>query len=222
MNLKNKRILVTGGTGFIGAAVVNKLIDQGCYVNIISLSKKSIWRIDDNSNYKLFKIDLRNPKKVKKCIKNIKPEIIFHLAAYINPEQDFYNIDKAFSINFNGTKNLLQSLNEFDYDLFINTGTGHEYGDIKPPFKETDRENPIYPYAASKIAATYLCEMMANTFDKSIITIRPFITYGPKQVSRSLIPSLIFSAIEKKKLSLTPCDQRREFLYIDDLVEAYC
>ena len=221
MNLRDKRILVTGGTGFIGSAIVNKLINQGCYVNIISLSKKFIWRIDDKSNCKFFKIDLRNPYKVKKCIKTIKPEIIFHLAAYINPEPDFSNIDKAFSINFNGTKNLLQSLNEYDYDLFINTGTAHEYGNIKAPFKETDREKPIFPYSASKVATTYLCEMMFNTFDKSIITIRPFITYGPKQISRSLIPSLIFSAIEQKKLSLTPCDQRREFLYIDDLVEAY-
>ncbi|MFX1395266.1 MAG: NAD-dependent epimerase/dehydratase family protein, partial [Promethearchaeota archaeon] len=221
MNLKNKRILVTGGTGFIGAAIVNKLINQGCYVNIISLSKEFIWRIDDKSNHKFLRIDLKNPYKVKRCIQNLKPEIIFHLAGDINSVRDLNYLNKSFSTNFNGTKNLLQSLNKYEYDLFINTGSAEEYGNIKVPFKETDREKPVSPYSASKVATTYLCEMMANTFDKPVITIRPFLIYGPKQISRGFIPSLIFSGIEKKKISLTLCEQTREFLYIDDVVEAY-
>ena len=221
MNLKDKKILVTGGTGFIGSAIVNKLINQGCFVNIFFLSKKFIWRVEDKSNCKFFRFDLRNPYKVKRFIQNLKPEIIFHLAGDINPIRDLNYLNKSFSTNFNGTKNLLQSLNKYEYDLFINTGSGEEYGNINIPFKETDREKPVSPYSASKVATTYLCQMLANTFDKPIITVRPFLAYGPKQISRGFIPSLIFSGIEKKKIALTLCEQTREFLYIDDLVDAY-
>lgn len=220
MDLTDKIILVTGGTGFIGSNLVNQLINKGCHVNIITLSNEFDWRIEDKKKCKFFYIDLQKYSDVEKCIDRIKPEIIFHMAAYVNPEREINLIDKLISINYIGTKNLLVSLNNYDYDLFINTGTSDEYGRSIAPFKEIQREKPISPYSASKVAATYLCEMMANIYGKPIITIRPSLIYGPKQISNSLIPLLIYSGISKKTLSLTPCEQTRDFLFIYDLVEA--
>jgi len=220
MDLRVKSILVTGGTGFIGAALVNKLISEGCHVNIISLPKDPIWRIDDISKCKLYEADLRNPSEAEKTIKKIQPEIIFNLAGIIDTQLTKETINQVFSINLDATRNLLIALSEYDYDLFIHTGTGNEYGNMKPPFNETDRENPISPYSASKIATTYFCEMMARVYEKPIITVRPFLIYGPKQISRSLIPSLIYSGIQDKKLSLTPCEQTRDFIFIEDVVDA--
>lgn len=221
MNLLNKQILVTGGTGFIGSALVNKLISQGCNVNIISRNKENAWRIENKYKCRFFAVNVQNFSEVEKSINTIEPDIVFHLAGYSTPEKDINAINKTFSVNFNGTKNLLLALNEIDYDLFVNTGTGNEYGNINPPFKETNRENPISPYSTSKVAATYLCKMMATIYDKPIITVRPFLTYGPKQIGKMLIPSLIYSCIEKKNLSLTSCEQYRDFVYIEDIVDAY-
>ncbi len=220
MDLTDKIIMVTGGTGFIGSNLVNQLTNKGCHVNIITLSNEFDWRIEDKKKCKFFYIDLQNYSGVKKCIDRIKPEIIFHMAAYVNPEREINLIDKLISINYIGTKNLLVSLNDCNYDLFINTGTSDEYGRTFAPFKETQREKPVSPYSASKVAATYLCEMMASTYDKPIITIRPSLIYGPKQISNSLIPLLIYAGISKKTLSLTPCEQTRDFLFIYDLVDA--
>ena len=221
MGIDDKTILVTGGTGFLGAAIVNKLLSINCNVNIISLPRDPIWRIDDTSKCKFFNSDLRNIKETEKTINKIKPELIFHLAGIINTEINIDAIYQVYSMNFEITKNLLLALKDYDYDLFINTGTGNEYGSNKLPFKETDRENPKSPYSASKTAATSFCEMMTNVYGNPIITVRPFLVYGPKQISRSLIPSLIYSSLEKKKISLTPCEQIRDFIYIDDVTDVY-
>ncbi len=221
MYLSNKKILVTGGTGFIGSAIVNRLINQECCVNIITLDKEFNWRIENKKDCNFYYLDLLNFSELTDCILEIKPEIIFHLAAYVNPERDLNNINKSISINYIGTKNLVLSLDRIKYDLLINTGTCEEYGNNIVPFKETSRENPVSPYSASKVATTYFCQMIANIYSKPIITVRPFLTYGPKQIVRLLIPWLIYSGIEKKKLSLTPCKQTRDFIFIEDLVEAY-
>ncbi len=221
MDLKNKRILITGGLGFIGSALANKLIKDGCNINIISRSTHNIWRIEDKTQIRLYKIGLEKNSKLVKCIKKIEPEVIFHLAGNVNPVRDFNLIDKAFLIHFYATKNLIQALNDIDYELLINTGTSDEYGFLKAPFKETDRGIPISPYSASKLGTTQFCEMISNIFEKPIITVRPFLIYGPKQISKSLIPWLIYSGIEKISLKLTPCEQTRDLIFINDLVDAY-
>ncbi|MFX1311126.1 MAG: NAD-dependent epimerase/dehydratase family protein [Promethearchaeota archaeon] len=221
MNLKNKEILVTGGTGFIGSAIVNKLINMNCKVNIISLPDDYVWRIEKKEECKFFYVNLLNFNETLKCIKAINPEIIFHLAGIVTPETDFKTIQKAFSVNFDGTKNLILSLNDLDYDLLINTGTGNEYGGNISPLKESERENPVTPYSASKVAGTYFCEMIATVYNQPIITVRPFLTYGPKQLAKFFVPWLIYCAIEKKEISLTQCQQTRDFVYIDDIADAY-
>lgn len=221
MQLKDKQVLITGGTGFIGSSIANRLINQDIDVSIIDNNNNSLWRIDNVNKCKFFCIDLQNYSEVENTVKKINPDIIFHLAAYVNPERDYDSINKSYNINLNGTKNLILSLNNYSYDLFINTGTCEEYGNIEAPFRESNRESPVSPYSASKIAATYFCEMNAKIYNKPIITVRPFLTYGPKQIARLLIPWLLYSGFEKKRLLLTPCEQTRDFIYIDDLVDAY-
>ena len=221
MDLRYKNILVTGGTGFIGSAIVNKLINKGCEVDIISMPGDPTWRIEDISKCRLHYTNLLNPKETEICIKDIRPEIIFHLAGIVDTGISRKSINTNFSLNLEATRNLLMILNDFDYELFINTGSGNEYGNNEPPFYEDARENPISPYSASKIAQTYFSRMISNVYEKPIITVRPFLIYGPKQISRSLIPSLIYSGIEKKKISLTPCEQTRDFIYIEDVANAY-
>ena len=99
MDLKDKNILVTGGTGFIGSAVVNKLINQGCEVNIISMPEDPTWRIEDISKCRFNNTNLLNPQKTEKCIDDIKPEVIFHLAGIIDTGINRESINTVFTLN---------------------------------------------------------------------------------------------------------------------------
>ncbi|PUU88931.1 NAD(P)-dependent oxidoreductase [Halanaerobium sp.] len=219
--MKNKKFLVTGGTGFIGSHLVNRLLTMGEEVHVIAHSENNFWRLENIDKINMEIIDIKDLDKLNKFISKLSPDIIVHLAAYVNAERDLNGIDMAIDNNFNGTLNLLKSLNNIDYDLFINTGTCEEYGDGGAPFQENQREHPVSPYSLSKTCSTYLCELFSKIYDKPIITVRPFLTYGPKQTSQMLIPELIRKGINGEKMKLTAGEQSRDFIYIDDLIDAF-
>jgi UDP-glucose 4-epimerase len=106
-------------------------------------------------------------------------------------------------------------------ECFVNTGASEEYGDGLVPFREDQREIPVSPYSASKVAATYFCQMLHKSMGLPIITLRLFLTYGPYQDTNMFIPSLIQHCLERKDFPMTEGDQTREFNYVDDIVEAY-
>lgn len=217
--IDNKSILITGGTGFIGSSIANQLSRNNSKVHIIDKSDEFLWRIENN--VKTYFLDMGNEIELKRTLKEIEPDIIFHLAANVDPERDLSKFNINFESNLKATHNLLLALNDSNYDMLINTGTSEEYGDNPAPFHEEMREKPVSPYSASKVASTYLCDMFSKVYDKPIITVRPFLTYGPKQISRLLIPTLIYHGINNFEMDLTPCEQTRDFIYIDDLVDAY-
>jgi nucleoside-diphosphate-sugar epimerase len=219
--MSKERYLVTGGTGFIGSYITNKLVSQNKDVYIFALSDKENWRIDEEEKVNILYGDISNFDRINSVVREINPTFIFHLAAYVNVDRDLSAIDKAIDINFRGTLNLLKALNEIDYKLLINTGTCEEYGIGEVPFVEDQKEHPVSPYSFSKTTNTYLCELFANIYKMPIITVRPFLTYGPKQVSNMLIPQLIYSGINSKKLELTSGEQTRDFIFVEDVADAY-
>ena len=220
MELKNKRILVTGANGFIGSHIIRALSSEGSLIFGISLDNEFDWRLKDiecNCAY----INLLNEEKLNSYIHEVKPEIILHLSAYVNAERDFHVVNQMIDVNLKGTINLLSALQDFDYELFINTGSGEEYGDNQAPFEEGQKENPVSPYSASKVASTYFCGMVKKIFQKPIITVRPFLVYGETQISRMLIPWLIYSGITQTRVELTPGDQTRDFIHVKDVANAF-
>lgn len=219
--MTNSKFLVTGGLGFIGSFIVNELIKRSQEVYVFTRSDEYKWRLDHVEMCNIIKIDITDYESVKNAIEKIKPDYIFHLAGAMIVDKDMDLIEKAIHINFIGTYNLLNALKDIDYSLFINTGSRDEYGNLNPPFKEYQREHPLSPYAFSKVTTTYLCEMVSNLFKKPIVTIRPFLTYGPKQMIPRLIPSLIYAGITDKKINLTMGEQYRDFTYVSDVAEAY-
>jgi nucleoside-diphosphate-sugar epimerase len=125
--------------------------------------------------------------------------------------------------NIKGTLNLLRGVIEekIILECFVNTGSSEEYGNGPVPFSEDQRERPVSPYSASKVAATYFCQMIYRSMGLPIVTLRPFLVYGPNQDTDMFIPSLIQHCLEGKDFPMTEGDQTREFNYIDDIIEAY-
>ena len=222
--LGNKRVLVTGATGFIGSHLVRRLLEEGAEVHAFIRKDSRTFRIDDVARRLIiWHGDLTNESSVISCIKNTRPQIVFHLATYRNVERDLKLFPSMIDINIKGTVNLIKAILEekISLECFINTGTCEEYGNAQVPFQEDMREIPVSPYSASKVAVTYFCQMMHNTMNLPIMTLRPFLAYGPQQAADMFIPSLIYHCLIRKDFPMTAGDQTREFNYVDDIVEAY-
>jgi len=221
MTLKNKKVLVTGASGFIGSHLTERLLKEKADISIIKRENSSSVHLEPfKGKVKAFTCDLRNFEEVKKAIATTKPDIIFHLAAHASPER---NIDSKLIFNNNlfGTINLFKALNG-NFDLFVNTGTCEEYGNGKTPFQEDQAPISVSPYSASKIATTHYCQMLNKVHNLPIVTLRPFLTYGPRQRNmKMLIPSAIISSLKNEKLKMTKGEQTRDFIYVEDVVEGY-
>ncbi len=220
--LKDTKVLVTGVSGFIGSHLARRLVAEGAEVYGLVRKSSNLRRIQDlKSQLNLHYADLRDFESVRKAVQDIKPQKVFHLAAYVDVSRSFEVMDEMVEVNMKGTLNLLRALDGTGYDCFINTGTCEEYGDNPVPFMEEQIPNPVSPYSASKAATTVFCQMLHKSLGLPIITLRPFLTYGPGQESNMLIPSLIKGAIKGEALEMTPGEQTREFNYVDDIVDGF-
>lgn len=223
-SLKKKDVLVTGADGFIGSHLVRRLLAEGANVHVFVVNKNKSLRLTDISEKLIFwPCDITEYRSVRHCVKKSKPEIIFHLAALRNVSRDFRLAQQMIDVNIRGTANFLRAIKEENIDLncFINTGTCEEYGDGRVPFKEEQREQPISPYSASKVAVTHLCQMIAKTMGLPIMTLRLFLTYGPAQDEDLFVPSLIRHCLKGKDFPMTSGGQAREFIYVSDIIDAY-
>lgn len=215
-------VLITGGAGFIGANLVNKLLDfKYNNVNLIVRESTVLWRLKTAlPKIHLHKVDLLDMDNLKKTIEKVNPSIIFHLAtysAYRNQEAALEMIET----NIKGTLNLLISSQDINYDIFVNTGSSSEYGIKEKPMKEDDLLKPVSFYAATKSSATLLCQAFSKEYKKPIVTLRPFSVYGPYEENDRFIPTIIKAIIENKPISLTPGRERRDFIYIADIIDIY-
>ena len=220
--LKNTRVLVTGISGFIGSHLARRLVKEGAEVYGLARTSSNLERLRDISNEIVFHYgDLRYFSTIKTAISAIKPQKVFHLAAQVDPRRSLALIDDMVQVNLIGTINLLQALNGSHYDCFINTGASEEYGDNPTPFREDQIPRPVSPYSASKASATVFCQMLHKTGKAPIVTLRPFLIYGPGQQGDMLIPSLIRKTTIGEEFKMTKGEQTRDFNYIDDVVDAY-
>lgn len=220
--LRNTKVLVSGISGFIGSHLTRRLVKEGASVFGLVRNKSNLSRIQDLKNQiKLHCADLRDFGSIQKVVHDIKPEKVFHLAAYVDVSRSFEVVDEMIEVNIKGTLNLLRALDGIDHNCFINTGTCEEYGDNPVPFREDQKPNPVSPYSASKVATTMFCQMLYKTQGLPIVTLRPFLTYGPGQESNMLIPSLIKKVLKGEVFEMTKGEQTREFNYVDDIVDGF-
>lgn len=219
---KFSKILITGATGFIGSHLTHRLVEEGFTVGIIKRQNSDAWRIKDIlDKIKCYDVNLLDTMGIIKVVSDFNPDGIFHLATYYAVEHNLQEISLMIDTNVLGAINLLESSKETKVKLFVNTSTCFVYKDSENKLKENDDIKPLNLYALTKIQAEQACTFYSEKYDLQTITFRLFPPYGPMDHERRLIPYAIKNFLEKKKLKLTTGEQKWDFVYVDDIVNAY-
>ena len=223
-----KKILVTGGGGFIGSHLVETLIKDGHSVKtIVPYNPDNSWGWIDSfepnikKNLEIVSGDICDQNLVSKLVKNV--DVIFHLAALISIPYSYVSPRSYISTNIMGTLNLLEASRNSNVELFVQTSTSEVYGSSQySPIDEQHPLNAQSPYAATKIAADQLALSYYRSFDLPVSIIRPFNTFGPRQSLRAFIPTIITQILSsKKKIKLGNLNPKRDFSYISDTVRGF-
>ena len=214
---KNKKILVTGSSGFIGTNLVNHLLTAGLEVTGIDIIKPQY--VIEDEHFQFYNYDLAS--KFPTIEENI--DIVFHLAAYANPNLCKKNPDIAFRNNVQVTYNVLQLANKKNVENVIFTSSAQLYGNY-PKYFPINESHPTYVTDNVYSITKKLCEDICNTFIQNeglnVNIVRLFNIFGPFQSFDYLIPTIIKQAIEKNLIELWSKKPIKDFLYIDDLIEA--
>ena len=219
--LSGKRILITGATGFVGACLLHRLVSLGFDVHIITRAVSNKWRIRDIlKDVTEHDVDLWDSTSTEALVAEIRPNIIYHLAAYAAyPFQQ--DVLQTIHTNVLGTVNLLNACVKYGFDSFINTGSSSEYGQKKAPMKETDLLEPNSLYAVTKSAATQYCEFIGKSKGLPVATLRLFSVYGYYEEPSRLIPTVVKACLKKKNPELSSGAPVRDFVFVDDIIDLY-
>ncbi len=223
-----KKILVTGGSGFIGSNLVNYLIKKNYFViNIDKLAYSSnTYNKPQNRNYKFFKLDINNKNQLKKIIEKYKPECVFNIAAETHVDR---SIDSPFQFmhsNIMGVFSLLEVIKNFSKKnkkiKLVHISTNEVYGDIKiNRSSEKYPYNPSSPYSASKASADHLIKSYVRTYNLPAVISNCCNNYGPYQFPEKLIPKMITNILNNRSLPIYAKGQNsREWIFVEDHCEA--
>ena len=226
-----KKVIVTGGLGFIGSNLVNILLKKKYFViNIDNVTYSSnfynLRNISKNKNYRFIRLDINNHKKIFNVLKKYEPNAIFNLAAETHVDRSIDGPEKFIKSNILGVFNLLQAFRKFveknKRSRLIHISTDEVYGDILiGRSKENDAYKPSSPYAASKASSDHLVYSYIRTFNIPAIITNCSNNYGPRQHPEKLIPKLIYNVLKNKSLPLYGKGlNSREWIYVDDHCEA--
>lgn len=219
--MTKRKFLITGASGFIGANLARRLIEDRQEVHLILRDGFKTWRLDGLlKKFQIHYQDLSKRDQLIRIFKKVRPDMIYHLAT--SGAYSYQNDpDLIIKTNILGTWHLLQAAMTVGFELFINTGSSSEYGFKTQPMQETNLLEPNSYYAVTKSFQTYLSSFIANSQNKNIVTLRPFSVYGPFEEATRFIPTLMKALFFKKPLNLVNPQTSRDMIYIDDMVEAY-
>jgi len=247
--MNSKTIIVTGGAGFIGSAVVRELINntQHTVINLDKLTYagnlESLKSVDTSDRYRFEQVDICDPAAVKHVFETHQPDIVMHLAAESHVDRSIDGPGEFIHTNIVGTYTLLDQAraywNELDFDKkanfrFHHISTDEVYGDLPHPdevseaekeslpmFTEKTAYEPSSPYSASKAGSDHLVRAWQRTFGLPTLVTNCSNNYGPYHFPEKLIPLVILNALEGKELPIYgKGNQIRDWLYVEDHARA--
>jgi len=217
----NKRILITGGGGYLGSKLAEKISESTAEIFLLDIAFNEISAALINKHKKVEKllVNLTDFSELKDACQESKPDIIFHFGAVINRERDFSLYDNLYEINVKGTFNLLKCLEKVDYKSFYFASTGEVYGTKNTsPFSEDMMPAPVSPYSCTKLMAENLISTYSSIQRKPFTILRMFLFYGPSMPRNFFISQLEFALNNDEEFKMTKGEQRRDFLHIDILI----
>ncbi|MFH1115232.1 MAG: SDR family NAD(P)-dependent oxidoreductase [Pseudomonadota bacterium] len=225
MDWSHFRVLVTGAGGFIGSHLAESLVDKGALVRaMVRYNSRGLWGWLDVSDRKhdmeVIHGDVRDLDTVREAVKGV--EVVMHLASLISIPYSYAAPRSYVDTNITGTLNVLQAAREEEVDLVIHTSTSEVYGTAQ--YVPMDENHPLQaqsPYAAAKIASDKLAEAFHRSFGLPVVTVRPFNTFGPRQSSRAVIPTIVSQALAKTSLELGNLSPTRDLTYVTDTAEGF-
>lgn len=222
-NFNCKKVLVTGGAGFIGSHLTARLLKEGCLVSVIDDLSEGKWEnLPKHKNLKKYQGSILDD--VSKLIKG--NEIIFHLAALPRLKRSVDQPKQTHDVNVNGTLNLLLAAKEAGVKKFVFASSSSVYGNKnKPPFSENMKPDPLVPYSLHKIMGEEYCKMFSNLWGLNTIILRYFNVYGPGMNPDSGYANLLPKFIKLMSQDQSPTingdgTNSRDFTHVHDVVEA--
>lgn len=228
MQLKGKKILVTGAEGFIGSHLVEELIELGADITaLVQYNSFNNWGWIDTFNkdikkeINIYMGDVREFDSISKVVSG--KEVVFHLAALIAIPYSYQSPAAYIKTNIEGTLNVLEACKIYGIEKVVHTSTSEVYGTAQ--YVPIDEKHPLQgqsPYSASKIGADKVAESYYNSFDVPVTTVRPFNTYGPRQSARAVIPTIISQILSgNKNIKLGALSPKRDLTYAKDTVNGF-
>lgn len=219
------RALVTGAAGFIGSHLTERLLAEGHSVRAFDLynSNGSFGWLDGFEHKELTKVlgDIRDPFQVEQACRGV--DVVFHLAALVDVPFSYTAPASYVATNIGGTLNVLEACRKAEVGRVVITSSSEVYGTPDTlPIRETHPLKAQSPYAASKIAADQLALSYHRSFGLPVVVLRPFNTYGPRQSTRAVLPSILKQLLEgKTEVRLGRTDTRRDMTYVSDTVAGF-
>ena len=225
-----KRILVTGLTGFAGSHLLEHLLKKENKVYGTYLSDSGLGNLGEKAT--LRRIDLTEKEEVYSLIEEVKPNLIYHLAAMSSPAKSFQQPTESIFNNVSAELNILEALRQLDLKdtKTLIVSTAEVYGKVSPkdlPIDEETPLNPGSPYAVSKVAQDFLGLQYFNSYGLSLVRVRPFNHTGPGQTDAFVVPAFAKKIVEIEKGKRDPVlmvgnlEAKRDFTDVRDMVRAY-
>ncbi|MGW0023024.1 NAD-dependent epimerase/dehydratase family protein [Rhodococcus sp. NPDC003383] len=205
------RVLVTGGSGFIGSHLCRRLADSGPEVHAVSRTRRNA-----TDGVRWWTTDLTDHEATRQLLRTVRPEMVFHLASYVTGSRDLGAVLPTFRANLLTTVNLLTAACEVDRPLVVLAGSAEE-----PPPRDPDPV-PASPYAAAKVAASTYARTFSARFGLPTFTFRISMVYGPgQQDGTKLVPYVTQSLLRGESPALSSGGREVDWVYVDDVVDAF-
>jgi UDP-glucuronate 4-epimerase len=223
-------IVITGGAGFIGSHLCEKLLSLGSKIICIdsfddfynpAIKEDNISEVTGSSHFKLYRSDITNPTQMEKIFSENSIDMVIHLAARAGVRPSIQNPLLYERVNILGTMNLLECCKKYNISKFIFASSSSVYGGNKKiPFSEKDNvDHPISPYAATKKAGELICHTYHNLYKISIFCLRFFTVYGPRQRPEMTIHKFTRQILKGEDIEIYgDGSSSRDYTYIDDVI----